>query len=366
MPASPPAFIRRNEPLARYTTIGLGGAARLFAPCTTREELVAALAYAEVAELPVHVLSGGSNTIFADEGFDGLVVHLLLRGLSSEQGPDDVTVRSACGERWDDLVAYAVQNDWGGIECLSGIPGSVGATPVQNVGAYGQEVRDTIASVTALDRSSLVGVTFSADECGFAYRQSRFKREDADRFVITEVEFRLRPHAPAVVLYPELQRVLEESRTAEPSLPVVRDAVLALRRSKSMVIDSADENVRSVGSFFMNPVISPTRAGELRDECASRGDRPSPPLYPVPEGVKVSAAWLVERSGFTRGTRRGGVGISTRHSLALVNHGGTTRELLAFAAEIQESVLEKFGITLDREPKVVPFHPGGEERTGRG
>lgn len=365
MPATPPPFIRRNEPLARHTTIGLGGAARLFAPCTTREELVAALAYADVAELPVHVLSGGSNTIFADEGFDGLVVHLLLRGRACVPGRESVIVRSACGEPWDDLVAYAVENDWGGIECLSGIPGSVGATPVQNVGAYGQEVRDTISSVTALDRSSLVGVTFSADECGFAYRQSRFKREDAGRFVITEVEFRLRLHAPAVVLYPELRRVLDDGGTGARSLKVVRDAVLALRRSKSMVVDSADENGRSVGSFFTNPVISATRAGQLRDEYASGGEGP-PPLYPVAEGVKLSAAWLVERSGFTRGTRRGGVGISTRHSLALVNHGGTTRELLAFADEIQKKVLEKFRITLDREPQVIPFHPGAGERTGHG
>jgi UDP-N-acetylmuramate dehydrogenase len=346
--------------------MALGGAARLFAPCTTREELVAALAYADVAELPVHLLSGGSNTIFADEGFDGLVVHLLLRGRACVRGGESVIVRSACGERWDDLVAYAVENDWGGIECLSGIPGSVGATPVQNVGAYGQEVRDTISSVTALDRSSLVGVTFSADECGFAYRQSRFKREDAGRFVITEVEFRLRPHAPAVVLYPELRRVLDKGGAGAHPLNVVRDAVLALRRSKSMVVDSADENVRSVGSFFMNPVIPAAQAGQLRDEYAAGGDAPPPPLYPVADGVKVSAAWLVEQSGFTRGTRRGGVGISTRHSLALVNHGGTTRELLAFADEIQKKVLEKFGIALDREPQVVPFHPGGGESTGHG
>lgn len=362
MPVTPPSFLIPNEPLARHTTIGLGGAARLFAPCTTRDELVAALAYADAAGVPVHILSGGSNTIFADEGFDGLVVHLRMRGRASEAGPDAVIVRAACGEPWDDLVAYAVENEWGGIECLSGIPGTVGATPVQNVGAYGQEVRETISSVTALDRSSRVGVTFSADECGFAYRQSRFKDQDADRFVIIEVEFRLQPHGAPRIQYAELRKSLEESDPGAPDqrpLSLVRNTVLGLRRGKSMVYDPSDENFRSVGSFFMNPVISATRAEFLRNEYELRGEGTPMPVYPVVGGAKLSAAWLVEHSGFLKGTRRGGVGISTRHALALVNHGGTTRELLELADAIQHAVLTRFGVRLEREPQVIPFHPRG-------
>lgn len=362
MSVTPLPFITRNEPLAPHTTIGLGGAASLFAPCSTRDELVAALAFAEAAGMPAHILSGGSNTIFADEGFDGLVVHLLMRGRACEAGPDAVTIRAACGERWDDLVAYAVENDWEGIECLSGIPGSVGAAPVQNIGAYGQEVRESITSVTAIDRSSLIGVTFSAEECRFRYRQSRFNSEDAGRFVITEVEFRLRPHGAPRIQYAELRKVLEESEPGlalRPPLGVVRNAVIGLRRGKSMVEDPADENVRSVGSFFKNPVISTILAERMRKEHNLRGDGTLMPVYPAAGGAKLSAAWLIEQSGFEKGIRRGGVGISTRHSLALVNHGGTTRELLELAGEIQKAVMTRFGIHLEREPQVIPFHPAG-------
>jgi UDP-N-acetylmuramate dehydrogenase len=351
MPQAPP-FVIQDEPLAPYTTIGLGGPARLFAPCTTRDELAEALAYADSSGIPVHLLSGGSNTIFADEGFDGLVIHLRIRGVDAEVGPDGAAVRAACGEPWDDIVAYAVSHDWQGIECLSGIPGSVGASPVQNVGAYGQEVAETISSVTALDRSSLVPVRFTGDECGFGYRKSRFKGEDAGRFVITEVEFRLQVHGVPRIRYGELRIALEArgpGEGARPSLRAVRNTVLALRRGKSMVHDPADENVRSVGSFFMNPVVSAETADRLR------GENGELPQFPGPDGVKLSAAWLIEHAGFPRGLRRGGAGISTRHTLALVNRGGTTKELLALAAEIQRGVFDRFGVRLEREPSVIPY-----------
>ncbi len=338
--------IRENEPLAAHTTIGLGGPARYWAEARTLDELRAALAWARERGLRVHVLGGGSNTLFADAGFAGLVLHIALRGLTFVEAEDAVLVTAAGGEPWDELVAATVARGLQGLECLSGIPGTAGAAPVQNIGAYGQEVADTLVSLRALDRSSDEEVIFSAAECGFGYRQSRFKGADRGRYIITAVTFRLRRGNVDEVRYAELKQALEPQ--APPWTPAeVRAAVLNLRRRKSMLVDPADPHARSLGSFFLNPVVPPEHFPRLQRSY------PDLPAYPVPEGYKLSAAWLIEQAGFSRGTRRGGVGLSPHHALALVNYGGSTAELLALAREIQERVQALFSVHLEMEPVLV-------------
>jgi UDP-N-acetylmuramate dehydrogenase len=358
------AFIRRDVPLAPFTTIGLGGPAAYCAECGTVQEVCDALSFAARKGIPVQVLAGGSNVVFADEGFDGLVLHLSLRGVDARREGDAILVTAAAGEAWDLLVVRAIEKGWGGWECLSGIPGTVGATPMQNVGAYGQEVADTIVSVRALDRKTLKEVEISRNDCAFSYRQSRFKSTDAGRYIITEVEFRLHPQGRADLRYGELRDALGSSvdlaalRPGAETLAAVRGAVIALRRKKSMVLDPADENSRSVGSFFTNPVITGEHFGQVRKIWKKEdGGKSEVPSFPARDGVKIPAAWLVEKSGFPKGLRRGGVGISEHHALALVNRGGTTRQLAALANEIREAVHSRFGIRLALEPEIVPFRP---------
>ena len=356
-----PACVRTDVVLAPHTTIGLGGPARWFARCTSVEELRASLTFARREGLPVQVFSGGSNIIFADEGFDGLVLNVALHGIREEESRDEAVLTVGSGEPWDSVVARAAGKGWTGIECLSGIPGSTGGTPVQNVGAYGQDVGETLTSLSALDRRTLREREFSRDECGFGYRESRFKASDAGLFIITEVRFRLKKNLTPVIRYPELARELEtESPSrggAERLTPgSVRAAVIALRRKKSMVIDAADENSRSVGSFFTNPVVTKTFLDEKLKGVPV-------PAFPDPKGFKLSAAWLVEHSGFPRGFRKGGAGISDHHALAIVNRGGKTADVMALAGEIEEQVYGKFGIRLEREPVVVPYRPRGEAST---
>src|SRR5437763_7601590 len=345
-----------NVPLAPHTTIGLGGDARYFWDCSSESDLREALQFGAARQLPVQVLAGGSNIIFSDAGYSGLVVKVGLQGTTFQDAGDAVLVRAAAGADWDALVREAVDRGLAGIECLSGIPGTVGGTPVQNVGAYGQEIAETLVSVACLDRASLERREFRADECGFAYRQSRFKREDRDRYIILEVTLRLQKQGRPSLRYAE---VAQEVRRTAPidalapaaALGAVRDAVLALRRRKSMVLAADDPNSRSVGSFFVNPVLPPGAFEALR---ARLGPAAGPiPTFAADGGVKLPAAWLVERAGFAKGYRRGGVGISGNHALALVNHGGTTAELLALATSIERTVYDRFGIRLEREPVVV-------------
>ena len=345
--------------LSPFTTIGLGGAARLFATCTSEADLREALTDARREQVRVHILGGGSNTIFPDGGFPGLVIHTAMTGVEFTERGAQLLVRAAAGEPWDRFVEACVNRGLGGLECLSGIPGLVGATPIQNVGAYGQEVADTILSVEALDRSTLAPVSIPGQECRFGYRTSRFRQEDAGRYVITAVTFSLTPNAPPSLRYAELRRAVEQSvdlRTLEggrPALTAVRAAVLALRRGKSMVVDPADPESRSVGSFFTNPIVSPDIFTALDQQWRETGNAGVIPHFPAGASVKIPAAWLVEQSGFTKGYARGGVGVSRRHALALVNRGGTTAELLALAGEIERAVHSRFGIQLEREPVIV-------------
>lgn len=362
-----PRHLDHDVLLAGHTTIGLGGPARYFLRATTLEHLREALVWARAEKLPVHILGGGSNTIFADEGFPGLVLQVGLRGIDFREEEGSILATVAAGEPWDDFVATCVERGLGGLECLSGIPGSAGATPVQNVGAYGQEVGETIVGLTALDRENLEEIYFTGAECAFSYRRSRFKGADRGRYVITAVTYRLTPEGRPALRYPELRGCLERRGDIEtlgcgqPALAAVRAAVLELRRAKSMLFDPADPHSRSVGSFFLNPILPPAQRAGLEQRWQALGGTEPVPFFDSIEGIKVPAAWLVERAGFGKGYRRGGVGVSARHCLALVNYGGTTRELLALAEEIREGVYARFGVLLEIEPDIVPDRDGDRE-----
>jgi UDP-N-acetylmuramate dehydrogenase len=335
-------------------TLGVGGAARRYLVARDQAQASAAAAWARDERLPLFVLGGGSNLVVSDEGHPGLVLHVDLRGVDAIQEDTTALVTAGAGEAWDPFVARCVGRGWAGLECLSGIPGRVGAVPIQNVGAYGQDVSETIERVGALDLESGAAVSLTGAECGFAYRDSRFKREDLGRFLITSVSFRLRPGGAPAVRYPELEQAL--AGATQPRLADVRQAVIALRRRKSMVIDPDDENRRSVGSFFTNPVVDAARAESVR----SRADAASMPAFPAADGrVKLSAAWLIERSGLARGQGEGPVGLSTRHTLAIVNRGGATaRQVVAFARSVRDRVRDRFDVVLRPEPVFVNLEFG--------
>ena len=333
--------VATDAPLAPLTTLRLGGPAKRLVPVESEAELVDAVREVDAGGEPLLVLAGGSNLVLPDAGWPGVVVHVQTGGVAGEDGVLEVQA----GESWDDLVAATVADGLAGFECLSGIPGSVGATPIQNVGAYGQEVAASVRSVRVVDRTTGAVSELAPDECGFGYRTSAFKR--SDRWVVLAVTFALRRGAASQPLrYAELARALEVEPGATAALDEVRAAVLALRRGKGMVIDPADPDTASAGSFFMNPILDADAYARLD---------PAPPAFPQPDGrIKTSAAWLIERSGFRKGYARGRVAISSKHALALVNRGGaTTEELLALAREIAGGVRERFGVELEPEPTIV-------------
>ena len=356
--ASLPASIS----LADLTTLRLGGPAAELVPARSTEELVAAVRAADAAGKALLVLAGGSNVVVADAGWGGVVVHVLTRGIEFREQGDTVRVRAHAGEPWDPFVATCVSDGLAGLECLSGIPGSVGATPIQNVGAYGQEVADAIHSVRVLDRDSGETVDLPRSECGFAYRSSRFR--GSRRWVILEVEFELlRSRGSLPIRYAELARALGVEPGATAPVEAVREQVLALRRRKGMVVDAEDSDSVSAGSFFTNPILAPAEFEALVHRVAERlGPEARPPGYPEPDGrVKPSAAWLIERAGFARGYGEGPAGISAKHTLALVNRGGaTTAQLLRVAREIVAGVDEAFGVRLEPEPIFVGHAWDGE------
>jgi UDP-N-acetylmuramate dehydrogenase len=336
------------ERLRDHTTLRLGGPAGAWVRATTDDEVVDAVRRADESREPVLVLGRGSNLVVADEGFPGTVVEVATSGVSADVENDDptcggVVVEVAAGEGWDDFVATAVERRWVGVEALSGIPGSVGATPIQNVGAYGQEVSQTVARVRVWDRR-LRGIrTFAAADCGFGYRTSRFKA-DPSRHVVLGVTFQFRQgELGTPIAYAELARTLGVEPGTRAPMSDVRRAVLGLRRGKGMVLDPADHDTWSAGSFFTNPVLDADRVP---------GDAPA---WPQPDGsVKTSAAWLIERAGFHRGYGEGAARVSTKHTLALTNRGdATTDDLLALAREIRDGVESRFGIRLVNEPVLV-------------
>jgi UDP-N-acetylmuramate dehydrogenase len=327
-----------RAPLAAHTTLRLGGPAREIVEARSEEALVAAM---REAEPPLLVLAGGSNVVVADEGFPGTVVRVATRGI--ERDGERVVVQA--GEPWDPLVEACVGEGLQGFECLSGIPGSAGATPIQNVGAYGQDVSETVEWVRAYDRAADAVVTMGAAECGFEYRRSVFKHRD--RWVVLAVAYRLRESPESgPIRYAELARALDVPVGGRAPLADVRAAVLALRRRKGMVIDPADPDSVSAGSFFTNPILEPDAFAALPAGA---------PAFPEPDGrIKTSAAWLIEHAGFGRGHGAGNVGISSKHTLALVNRGGaSTAELLALARRIATGVAEAFGVALQPEQVFV-------------
>lgn len=357
--------------LAPLTTLGIGGRARHLAHCTSIEQVCEALDWAATRSLPVHVLGGGSNTLFSDAGLDGLVLRIELAGVDIDHGAAEAEVSAAAGEDWDRLVSRCIEADLVGMECLSGIPGFVGATPIQNVGAYGQETSNILIAVDAIDRTTMQSVRIDASDCEFAYRDSRFKGRDRDRFIIVRVTYRLKQTARPRIRYPEVQRQIEAAgvdldrlSAGRQACTAVRDVVLALRRSKGMVVDPTDANTRSAGSFFLNPVLTAeqynTALNRWRSTAGATAEIPS---YPVSGGAdgeasqgadsprhKVAAAWLVEQAGYARGTAIDGAAVSEHHALALVSRSGRQEDLLCLARGIQEAVEKTFGVRLSREP----------------
>jgi len=338
-------------PMAPMTSLGIGGRARWFLRATTIEEVIAARQWCGDAGVPLCVLGGGTNMVVADSGVDALVLQVVIPGIAFSQRGASSLLRLGAGEPWDDAVLAAVSRDLGGLECLSGIPGNAGGTPVQNVGAYGQSVAQTIAEVTVLDCESGTIVTLKGSECGFGYRTSRFKGTDEGRFIVCEVLFELSAQPPTMS-YPEVIGHLTHHGVSEPGLMDVRNAVLAIRRRKGMVIDTADPDTRSVGSFFMNPVVDSARHSGLDSTGAD-----AVPGFVLSDGyVKIPAAWLIEQSGFSRGYRAGAVGLSAKHPLAIVNRGAAAaREVVALAGAIKRRVIDRFGIWLSAEPSFVGF-----------
>lgn len=348
----------KNVPLAPVTTLGIGGPARYFVECATGEVLSASVEWARAHGLRLFVLGGGSNIVVADSGFSGLVLRVAVRGIETGFDGDSVTLTAGAGEEWDKVVAMAVEYGWAGFECLSGIPGRVGATPIQNVGAYGQETSDTFRSLEAFDLETGEFVEMSASECEFGYRASRFKARDRDRFIITRVTYQLTACGKPEVRYAELQQYLAGNGANDPTPAQVREAVIAIRRRKAMVVDPNDADSRSVGSFFVNPVVAREefeRVKELSTKL-THGKAEMPAFPASDDKVKLSAAWLIERAGFSRGYRHGNVGTSTKHSLAIINRGGgTAREVIELKELIQARVADTFGISLTPEPIFLGF-----------
>ncbi len=344
-----------NKPLAPFTTFGIGGPARWFVEAATEDEIVEATAWAREQGVKLFVLGGGSNLLVSDAGFDGLVLRVGLRGIDADDAAGQRIYQVAAGEDWNGFVERAVGEGRAGIECLAGIPGTVGGTPVQNVGAYGQEVASAIDRVRAFDLKARSFVEIAAAECGFAYRRSRFNSSDGGRFIVTRVDYRLAVGGAPTLRYADLQRAFPGN--AHPGLAEVAAAVRRVRQSKGMLLVEGDADCRSAGSFFKNPVVTEDQVRRI-----AMGSGKEPPRFPGGKGaenqgrVKVPAAWLIEQAGFAKGYARGAAGISSRHTLALINRGGAKAgEILDLAARISQAVEKHFGIRLEMEPVLVGF-----------
>lgn len=377
-----------NVLLAPFTTLGIGGPAKYFVTVKSEADVAEAFRFASLHGLRTFVLGGGSNILVADNGFDGLVIHIGIKGIEFNAETDTakttnrnkVNIKAAAGENWDEFVALCARRGLAGVECLSGIPGLVGGTPVQNVGAYGQEVSETIVKVRCFDRLTEKIVELSNEDCRFSYRRSIFNTFERDRYIVLAVFFALEVGGEPKIVYPELKAMIEtaaHNKQADhdkaglgsgeagtfagfpghgqrpgTNLDEVRNAVIAIRRRKSMVIDPGDPDSRSVGSFFKNPIVSDKKFAEIAESV-----KVEVPRFPADNGfVKVPAAWLIENAGFYKGYRMGRVGISTRHSLAIVNLGGAAAaEVIRLKEDIQQAVDRRFGVMLQPEPVFVGF-----------
>jgi UDP-N-acetylmuramate dehydrogenase len=357
-------LLEENKVLAPFTTFGIGGPARWFAEGACEDDIAEAAAWAAERGVPLFVLGGGSNLLIADAGFQGLVLHVRLKGIERRPEAGSVLYQAGGGEDWDGFVQRCVADDCAGLECLAGIPGTVGGTPVQNVGAYGQEVASCIERVRVFDLRAGNLAEFTAIECGFAYRRSRFNTEDRGCYVVTRVDYRLTPEGAPTLLYADLQQ--EFAGRANPSLAEVTDAVRRIRRSKGMLLIDGDEDCRSAGSFFKNPVVGLEQLNLVSSAVGKEAPHfPAGPRGDGSDHVKLSAAWLIEQAGFKRGFSIGAAGISSRHTLALINRGGATAaEILALADKVAATVESMFGVRLEKEPVLLGFGPGSESQRG--
>jgi len=346
--------IQQNVSLAELTTLKIGGRARFFVAVKSETEVVEALNFAKQNNLKAFILGGGSNVLIADEGFDGLVLQIALKGVSTFQERDEIVfIKANAGEDWDALCEFCVDENLQGIECLSGIPGYVGGTPVQNVGAYGQEVSETIVTVRCFDRANEKIVELTNAECKFAYRTSIFNTTEKNRYIVLAVTYALKFGGEPKIVYRDLRNYFGDTK---PHLKETREAVLKIRGAKSMVIDAQDPNARSAGSFFKNPIVPKEKFAEIKERAEKLGIENIPFFEFDEKNVKIPAAWLIENSGFHKGYEFGRVGLSTKHTLAIVNRGDATAgDVLAFKDFIQEKVKESFDVELRPEPIFVGF-----------
>jgi UDP-N-acetylmuramate dehydrogenase len=351
---SSPSMIQRDVDLAPMTTLKVGGAADYFADIYDEAALTSAIGWARQQDYPITLLGGGSNVLIADSGVRGLTIRLSLPGRRIRANSETVEVSLGAGEDWDQVVKFAVAQGWAGIECLVGIPGRVGAAPIQNIGAYGQEVCETVLKVRAYCMARHEFVDLSARDCGFGYRDSRFKRATSQVEIVTGLTLSLTPGGPAKVAYKELAKRLTEGR----DLHTVMTAVQALRRQKSMLANTPDGNHRSAGSFFLNPILNQGESAELLERARVHGiPAADVPRWPAAEGrTKYAAAWLIEQSGLKKGAGDGPVGLSTHHTLALVNRGGAAAaDIIDFARYVHDEVNHCFGVSLVPEPRMLGF-----------
>ncbi len=345
-------LVQENIPLAPLTSLQIGGPARFFVEAQSIAEVEEAVGFARTRNLPLFVLGGGSNLVVADAGWPGLVLKISIPGIEpAGQSQGRVRFSVGAGESWDRFVSHAVYAHCAGVECLSGIPGSVGGTPVQNVGAYGQEVSETIESVRVFDRREGQVRELRNQDCGFAYRSSIFNTIERERYIILRAVYALTPGGESRFEYADLKKHFA-GRQSRPTLVEIREALRHIRSIKGMLIVPGDPDCRSAGSFFKNPLLSAAQFEDLRQRAAAKNLQV--PSYAAGEQTKVSAAWLVEHSGFARGFGYGRVGISSKHALAIVNRGeATAAELLAFKDQIQYRVEELWGVSLAPEPVMV-------------
>ncbi len=348
--------IQKNIPLAPLTTFQVGGPARYFIDARRETEVKDAVSYAAEQRLPLFVLGGGSNLVVSDAGWPGLVLKVAVPGVSSEGDGGSTFFSAGAGESWDRFVGFTVDKSCAGLECLSGIPGSVGGTPVQNVGAYGQEVSQTIVGVRVLEIATGKILELDNAACGFAYRTSAFNTALRGRYIVLSVAYRLECRGEPTLEYADLKKFFAGA-AGTPTLQQVRDAVRSIRQAKAMLLVEGDEDCRSAGSFFKNPVVSQAEADRIQAVAQRRVPDKALPRYPAPDGqVKLAAAWLVEQAGFHKGYSRGPVGISRKHALAIVNRGGASAaDIMALKDEVQARVLEVWGVRLQPEPVFVGF-----------
>jgi UDP-N-acetylmuramate dehydrogenase len=349
-------LIQENIPLAPLTTFKVGGPARYFVEALSEEDVKTAVAHAAERQWPLFVLGGGSNLVIADGGWPGLVLKVAISGITQPAESGDAVFQVGAGHEWDSFVAHAVLENYAGIECLSGIPGTAGGTPIQNVGAYGQEVAESITGVRVLEIATGQARELSKGDCGFAYRSSIFNTTQPHRYIVLQVTYRLARNGRTRIEYADLKQYFAGFSGA-PSLQQVRNAVRAIRQSKAMLIVEGDDDCRSAGSFFKNPVIGLGEANRIEALARELVPQETLPRYPAENSfVKLSAAWLMQHAGIHKGYGHGPVGTSRKHNLAFVNRGGATaKDIIALKNEIQQRVLDVWGIMLHPEPVFIGF-----------